>query len=134
MGPEPANQVVIPVRVQLTEPLLVEYARGTAVPVRLRWEAFSRLDGYYSASVRLIDAEGQKALNVDHEPRGRTFLWKPDERMDDEFDLNLPEDLAAGQYLVQLMMYQAETGTNVLLLDENFWPRETLTLGEFQVK
>ncbi len=138
VGPEPAREVVIPARAEMIEPvdaqLYETYPRGATVFVQVMWEPFGRIDAYYSVSVRLVDAQGKKVLNVDREPRVRTFDWRPDEFTADPFELHLPEDLTPGKYRIELLMYQAETDTSVLLLDQNLNPQERMTLGQFQVR
>jgi hypothetical protein len=71
---------------------------------------------------------------VDRQPRVPTLLWKPDRHEWDSFDLKLPDDIASGKYRVELLMYQGNDDTSVLLLDQNFQPQEKFVLGEFIVK
>ena len=52
----------------------------------------------------------------------------------DKFVIELPREIAPGEYSVQLLMYQAEQGIDALLLDEEFQPREVFVLGKFAVK
>ncbi len=131
---DPAHQVVIPVRVELGAPLQSAYAPGDAISVKLLWLALNKIDAYYSASVRVMDARGNKIAQQDREPIVQTLLWKPNDVISDQFEIVLPRDLAPGEYLIQLKMYQADQGMDALLLDEQFAPRETITLGTFTVK
>ncbi len=131
---EPARQVVLPARVALAAPLQASYTRGETVNIALTWHALNKIDAYYSASVRVVDARGNKIVAQDREPAGRTFLWKPNVTVPDHFELTLPPDLAPGEYSIQVKMYQADQGIDALLLDENFAPRETIELAQFTVK
>ena len=132
---EPAHQIVLPARVVLSAPLKPAYAPGEAVDVNLNWLPLNKVDAYYSASVRVVDARGNKvASDADREPAVRTLLWTPGTVVPDRFTVPLPRDLAPGAYSVQLLMYQADQGVDALLLDDQYVPRETTTLGTFTVK
>jgi hypothetical protein len=131
---ESAREVVLPVGVSTQATFKSHYAAGEEVLVNLTWLAFGKIDAYYSASVRIIDAQGNKVTNVDREPAGRTFLWRPGDAIPDRFALTLPPTLAPGDYTIQVMMYQAEQSIDALLLDQNFVPQKSLTIGTFTVK
>jgi hypothetical protein len=131
---EPARQIVLPARVALNAPLKSSYAPGDAIQIALTWLPLNKIDAYYSASVRVVDARGNKIVAQDREPVMQTLLWKPGDAIPDRFEIALPRDLAPGEYFVQVKMYQADQGVDALLLDENFAPRETIGLGKFTVK
>ena len=132
---EPAHQVVLPARVVLSAPLKSAYAPGETVEVNLNWLPLNKIDAYYSASVRVVDALGNKVSSAaDREPAERTLLWTPGVVVPDRFTVPLPRDLASGEYSVQLLMYQADQGVDALLLDDQYVPRETIPLGTFTVK
>ncbi|MEW5720891.1 MAG: hypothetical protein AB1817_19855, partial [Chloroflexota bacterium] len=131
---EPAHQVALPASVRLTTPLKSQYAPGESLPIALTWLPLNKIDAYYSASVRVVDARGNKNVAQDREPVVPTLLWKPDDAIADRFEIVLPHDLAPGEYSVQVKMYQADQGIDTLLLDGQFVPRETITLGTFTVE
>jgi hypothetical protein len=62
------------------------------------------------------------------------MLWRPGSIIPDRFDLTLPTDLHKGTYAVQLLMYQADSGVDGLLLDKDSAPQKTMELARFQVK
>lgn len=128
------REVVLPASVRLTTSLKSQYAPGEAFHLDLTWIPFNKIDAYYSASVRIVDANGNKIVAQDREPAGQTFLWTPTITVPDQFELTLPPDLAPGEYRVQVKMYQADQGIDALLLDEDFNPREFIELGTFTVK
>lgn len=128
------HEVVLPASVRLAMPLQAQYAPGGALPLDLVWIPFNKIDAYYSASVRVVDAHGEKILAQDREPKGRTFLWRPNVTVNDAYNFTLPRELAPGEYRIQVKMYQAEQGVDALLLDEHLSPRETIELGTFTVK
>ncbi len=131
---EPTREIVLPASVRLTTPLQARYAPGDALDLNLTWIPFNKIDAYYSASVRIVDARGEKILAHDREPAGRTFLWQPNVTVNDAYTFTLPRDLAPGEYRVQVKMYQADQGIDALLLDEKFIPHEIIELGKFTVK
>lgn len=134
VGSELANETVLPASVELNAQLPESVERGNPLPVYLRWSHFSKINAYYSASVRLVNADGEKVANVDRQPDGTTFLWKPDATETNLFTLNIPPDLPPGAYHIELLMYQANTDTGALLLDKDFIPQQSILLGEIQVK
>jgi len=107
--------------------------RADIIPVALTWLPFNKINAYYSVSVRLVDENG-KVANVDRQPAPPTMLWRPDVAVNDDFALLVPDDIAPGEYRVELLMYQAETDTDVLWLDEKFAPTRVLVLGAVEVK
>ncbi|MBI5302865.1 MAG: hypothetical protein HY868_12075 [Chloroflexi bacterium] len=131
---EPAHQVIIPARVALTSALKSQYAPGDSLALKLTWLPLNKIDAYYSASVRVVDAHGNKIAQQDREPAGRTFLWRPNVAVSDAYTFTLPSDISPGEYSIQVLMYQAEQGIDALLLDENYIPRETIEPGKFTVK
>ncbi len=131
-GGEPAKEVVLPLGLATA---VVGYAEpGDALEIPIYWHVQGKIDAYYSASIRVVDAKGNKVAQVDREPKGGTFTWKPGYSIPDEYTLTLPGNLAPGQYSVELKMYQAEQGIDALLLDKDLVPHDTLTLGTFTVK
>lgn len=131
---EPSHQVVIPAQIVLSSPLKTEYTRGDSIPVKLTWLPKNKVNAYYSASVRVVNAQGEKIVAQDRQPSIATLMWIPGTRVEDLFTLTLPRDMAAGEYTMRLLMYQAEQKTEVLLLDEKFAPEEEIILGKFVVK
>jgi len=130
----PAHQVVLPAHVMLSTPLKSFYAPGDAMDIALTWLPLNKIDAYYSASLRIVDARGNKIAWQDRQPVTPTLLWTPGVAVPDQFTLTLPRDLAPGMYAAQVLMYQADQGVDALVLDENSAPRETITLGTFTVQ
>jgi methionine-rich copper-binding protein CopC len=124
---------VLPASVTLAEPLGASLSPGGTLPVALEWKALNKINAYYSASVRLVDSQGNKVAQQDREPVVKTLLWKPGTTITDRFMVTLPNDLAAGKYSVQVLMYQADQHVDALLLDDQFAPTATVTLGTVTV-
>ena len=132
---EPAHQVVIP-SLLTSDGLLSSYAPGSVIKVLIGWLPSNKIDAYYSVSVRVVDPGGNKIAAVDRQPEPPTLLWRPDQWEADLFMLTLPHDIAPGEYTLQMKMYQADQGIDVLLVD---WVNpndvfQTITLGTFTVK
>lgn len=134
VGKEPAHEVVLPASVKLREPLITSVPRADIIPVALTWLPYNKINAYYSASVRLVNENGDKVANTDRQPATPTMLWQPDVPVDDDFALMVPSDIPPGKYRVELLMYQAETDTDALLLDENFQAQRAILLGEVEVR
>ncbi len=134
VGDEIAAEVVLPASVELAEPLESEVERGETIRVPMRWLPFNKINAYFSASVRLVDGEGNKVQNVDRQPVVETLLWKPDEPVLDTFELTVPPDAPPGEHVIEVLMYQGNTGESALLLDGDYVPREIIRLGEITVK
>ncbi|HEX9077810.1 MAG TPA: hypothetical protein VF932_18655 [Anaerolineae bacterium] len=132
---EPAHQIVLPARVLLSSPVKPIYSPGDQIELNLTWQPLNKIDAYYSASVRVVDAKGIKITGAqDRQPVRETMLWVPGVVVPDRFDLSLPRDLAPGEYFVQLLLYQPELGMDALLLDDANTPQEITVLGKFIVK
>jgi hypothetical protein len=108
--------------------------RGGFIDSGFVWLPLNKVDAYYSASVRIVNARREKIIAQDREPRVATLLWVSAVPVDDHFTLTLPRDIAPGEYSVELLMYQAEQGIEALLLDEKFNPHEIIILSKFIVK
>lgn len=134
VGKEPAHEVVLPASVKLREPLIRSVKRAESVPVALTWLPYNKINAYYSASVRLVNENGVKVANTDRQPATPTMLWQPDVPVAEDFALTVPPDIPPGQYRLEVLMYQAETDTDALLLDENFQAQRAIPLGQIEVK
>jgi len=131
---EPAHQTILPATVAAQSVFKTHYSAGEDLFVDLTWLPLNKIDAYYSASVRVVDSQGNKIVAQDREPQVPTLLWTPGTPVQDQFTLTLPPAIAYGDYTVQVLMYQANDGTAALLLDENYIPREIITLGTITVK
>lgn len=133
VGSELDRSVVLPASVS-TSPLPTEIARGSGLAGSLDWMPYAKINAYYSFSIRLVDEMGEKKSNMDRQPTLPTMLWQPDKRNSDFFSLDIPADIPPGTYRVEVLMYQADTDQNALLLDETGTPREVIPLGTITIK
>ena len=83
---------------------------GETVEVRVRWDRIGETPADWTVFVHLIDGEGSMAAQADHQPLGGdypTSLWRRPCPVEDVYTLQLPDDLAAGDYDILLGMYDA---------------------------
>jgi hypothetical protein len=95
---------------------------GQDLPVDLTWDALGKIDAYYSVYVKLLDEAGNTVAGWDGQPRDGelpTLLWVPGERVEDRVTLQVPPDLAPGEYCVEVGMYRAADLARCLTLAED---------------
>jgi hypothetical protein len=81
---------------------------GGAAEITLQWQPITRLDADYTTFVHLINANGDKIAQSDHQSGGAyypTSLWKPGETLIDKHTLALPADLGPGPYTIVVGLY-----------------------------
>jgi hypothetical protein len=91
--------------------LLVE--SGGAVDLTLYWVARSEMEKDYTVFTHLIDAEDRLWAQQDNQPREGehpTSGWREGEVVADRYHLLLPGNTPAGQYRLEVGMYQWQTG------------------------
>ena len=98
---------------QLRPGAALQIEPGLPLWIALKWSTVPDLETNFSISLRLYDHEERVVHQQDavlwnplHIP---TSQWKPEEEVDTVFQLNLPEDLAAGGYHLRLVVYNVET-------------------------
>jgi hypothetical protein len=82
----------------------------------LLWEPMARMATDYSVFVHLIDGEGKTRANADHQPPRPTREWRPGQIIPDRVTLALPSDLPAGDYAIEVGLYDAGDPTLARLL------------------
>jgi hypothetical protein len=84
--------------------------------VTLWWEATQSMDTDYKVFVHLVDQAGQLIGNGDAPPLDGGFpthLWRPGDRVVDDYTVTLPADLPAGEYLLRVGWYAPDTGARL---------------------
>lgn len=85
-----------------------EAAPGSALRVTLYWQALADMDIPYSVFVHLIGVDGRVVAGHDGQPveaTRPTTGWVPGEFLVDPHDVALPPDLAPGDYVIEVGIY-----------------------------
>lgn len=99
-----------------------QYRAGETLPLTLYWSANAMPDASYKVFVHLMDANGALRAQVDSIPQHGalpTDRWFAGEYITDEYALQLPTDLPAGDYRFEVGMYDEASGVRVPLTDAN---------------
>jgi hypothetical protein len=87
--------------------------------VILHWQALQPMDARYKIFVHLVGEGGPADIRAqaDVYPHLPTTAWTPDEYLYDRVMLELPGDLAPGEYALLLGLYDGATGQRLPVLD-----------------
>jgi hypothetical protein len=92
---------------------------GGTVKVQLRWRGLAEMDQGYKVFVHVLDPGAtQVVAQRDAEPKdgaAPTTSWLAGEVLDDEYAIQLPPTLAAGEYPIEVGIYDAKSGARLLL-------------------
>ncbi len=97
-----------------------QYRAGETIPLALYWNANATPRASYKVFVHLVDANGVLRAQRDSIPQNNllpTNRWFPGEYVTDEYTVNLPNDLAAGEYRLVVGMYDEASNVRVPLFD-----------------
>jgi hypothetical protein len=86
---------------------------GGAIDLMLYWAARSEIEEDYTVFTHLIDAQDRLWAQQDNQPgegEHPTSGWREGEVVADKYHLLLPNDMPAGQYRLEVGMYQWWTG------------------------
>ena len=96
---------------------------GQVLHLRLTWHALARPSTSYTVFIHVIDAQGHVIVGHDYTPLGGAFpsyLWFPKwlegQSVQDPYRLELPPDLPAGEYFVEVGMYEMGSIRRIALL------------------
>ncbi len=106
---------------------------GEAVPLRLYWRAVSLLDQDYTVFVHLLDSSGKLITQADSQPRSSAYptsAWAAGDVIPDDHTLNLPANLAPGDYVIRVGLYLAPNGPRLPLRSS---AGDAFALGVLQV-
>ncbi len=112
-----------------------QYRAGETIPLVLYWSANQTPSASFKVFVHFIDANGILRAQQDAIPqRGALPInrWFAGEYITDEYALQLPNDLAAGEYRIVVGMYDETSGVRVPLTDANGAriANDAVTLGD----
>jgi len=91
------------------------------VHVSLSWRSLQPTDTDYTVFLHLIDEDRRVWTQQDSQPVGGsrpTTSWDPGEEISDNHGLPLPPDIPAGEYQIELGLYDAATGQRVSIFTE----------------
>lgn len=91
---------------------------GDVLRLTLQWEVLGPTSERYKVFVHLLDAQGQLLAQRDQEPLGGslpTTHWRPGERLEDRYGIELPAQLPPGRYRLAVGLYSLADGSRLLL-------------------
>ena len=92
---------------------------GSSVSLTLHWRAEREMDRSYTVFVHLLDSSGRVRAQQDSVPGMGALLttgWAPGEYIDDRYEIALPADIPAGEYALEVGVYNAATGLRLAVL------------------
>jgi hypothetical protein len=100
---------------------------GEVINVVLEWECLAAADESYTVFVHLIDLANRPIIDdLDYTPLGGAFpthlwipKWLPGQQVRDPYRMQLPADLPAGEYLIEVGLYEMVSRRRLHLFDEN---------------
>jgi mannosyltransferase len=100
---------------------ILSTAPNTVLRLTLYWRVLAPMEISYTIFTHLLDTNGQLWAQKDNRPvRGSytTTEWTVGETIVDKYDIVIPPDVPAGQYELEVGLYDATTGQRLPLLDE----------------
>lgn len=101
------------------------FRAGDIVPVSLIWTPLQPIDKDYIISVQIAPHNAPPVAQRDGIPQGTfgyTSRWQTGVLYRDNYGLRLPENLAAGEYVLQVIIYTYPDIVRLSVLDENSLP------------
>ncbi len=93
---------------------------GDALALTLYWKSAAKIDRDYTVFVHLIDSDGRVRAQMDAQPFGGAYptsLWDTGEVARDDYDLNLPRDLAPGTFRIEVGLYEYPSLARLPVMD-----------------
>jgi hypothetical protein len=113
---------------------------GGALQVTLYWQSLAEMGRPYTVFVHLLGPDGQVVAGHDGQPAGGerpTTGWVPGEYVTDLHEISVPADLAQGEYLIEIGVYDAGTPNvpRLRILNEGGQAEaDRMLLGPIQVR
>ncbi len=100
---------------------------GETINIILEWECLAPADESYTVFVHLIDLANRPVVDtLDYTPLGGAFpthlwlpKWLPGQHVRDPYRMHLPPDLPAGDYLIEVGLYEMVGKRRLHIFDEN---------------
>ncbi|TKJ30720.1 MAG: hypothetical protein CEE40_04300, partial [Chloroflexi bacterium B3_Chlor] len=99
---------------------------GDTLGLTLYWQALTEMNISYTVFTHLLDQEGRMWGQKDSIPGGGqlpTTSWIRGEIIQDEYEIEVSGDAPAGECVLEIGMYQWETGERLPVFDEEGTPQ-----------
>ena len=114
-----------------------EVKAGEALALTLYWQALQEMQVAYTVFTHLLDADERIWGQMDSIPakgEAPTTSWIQREVITDEYEIVVEEEAPAGDYIIEIGMYDAETGKRgPITRDGQRLEGDRLLLGEIEV-
>ncbi|PJF39102.1 MAG: hypothetical protein CUN55_15305, partial [Phototrophicales bacterium] len=97
------------------------YRGGEVLPIVTDWAVRGEIERDYTLSVQVVTQEGAVVAQVDSMPIGgfeRTSTWEAGASYRDARGIELPQDIRAGEYNIQVIVYYWEDLSRLPVVDE----------------
>jgi len=94
---------------------------GDTLSLTLYWKALAEMDTLYTVFVHILDAENKIRGQRDSLPGNGalpTTGWLPGEIIVDQYEVPIQPDVPPGQHVIEIGMYQAETGQRLSVINQ----------------
>jgi len=98
-----------------------ELKAGDTLSLTLYWKALAEMDTLYTVFVHILDAENKIRGQRDSLPGNGalpTTGWLPGEIIVDQYEVPIQPDVPPGQHVIEIGMYQAETGQRLSVINQ----------------
>jgi len=98
-----------------------EIKAGDMLTLTLYWKALVEMDTSYTVFVHILDSENKVRGQRDSLPGGGTLPttgWLANEVIADQYQAPVQPDAPSGQYVIEIGMYQAETGQRLPVINQ----------------
>ena len=107
---------------------------GSPISLTLHWQSVAPVDASYTVFVHLLGPDGQVWAQQDNAP-GQGMLpttgWVPGEYITDPFRLDIESQTPAGEYHLEIGMYDPSTGLRLPVTDSDGKPAgDRILLGQ----
>lgn len=98
---------------------------GEVLRFTLFWTSQAPAENYWTVFAHLIGPDGNLVAQDDKVPYGGVYppdRWWPGEIVDDDYAIGIPPDAQPGEYVVQVGMYDWQTGERLTLFSDSGEP------------
>lgn len=97
------------------------FSPGEVLPLTLYWRALEQMDTSYTVFTHLVDEDNRiwgQQDNPSKEGEHPTTLWVKGEVVTDRYSIIVDPDTPSGQYVIEIGLYNVDTGVRLPVLDE----------------